>query len=40
MVWETFIICVTIYWLFKPWMIEKVRRMEIENDNLEFKDTE
>lgn len=37
MVWEVAIICFTIYHLVKPWVTEKVRRMEIENDELEMR---
>lgn len=35
MVWETFIVCVTVYCLLKPLVMEKVRQMEIENDRKE-----
>jgi hypothetical protein len=38
MIWETIIVCFTLYHLIKPWVDEKVRRMEIENDKLEDSD--
>jgi hypothetical protein len=40
MVWETAIICFTIYNLVKPWVNEKVRRMELENDDYEMRDAD
>lgn len=35
MIWETLIVCVTVIILLRGYLLEKIRRMEIENDKLD-----